>query len=86
MNGKGNPYGSTSLNYLLNQLIERGSIKPAGRDLSWYSIRHGCATVWVDEENVHDAREQFRHKKVETTLGYAPSRAESRHNKVNSKW
>ena len=86
LNGKGNPYGSTSLNYLLNQLIERGGIQPAGRDLSWYSIRHGCATVWADEEDIHDAREQLRHKKVETTLGYAHSGAESRHNKVNSKW
>jgi integrase len=86
LNGKGNPYGSTSLNYLLNQLIERSGIRPAGRDLSWYSIRHGVATVWADEEDIHDAREQLRHKKVETTLGYAHSGAESRHNKVNSKW
>jgi|AntRauMinimDraft_4_1070384.scaffolds.fasta_scaffold03023_1 integrase len=86
LNDKGNPYGSTPLNYLLNQLIERGGIEPAGRDLSWYSIRHGCATVWADEENIHDAREQLRHKKVETTLGYAHSGAASRQNKVNSKW
>ena len=86
LNGKANPYNSNSLNYLLNQLIERGNIEPAGRDLSWYSIRHGVATVWADEENIHDAREQLRHKKVETTLGYAHSGAESRHNKVNSKW
>jgi integrase len=86
LNGKGNPYGSNPLNYLLDQLIEEGGIQPAGRDLSWYSIRHGCATVWADEENIHDAKEQLRHKKVETTLGYAHSGAESRHNKVNSKW
>ena len=86
LNSKGNPYSSTSLNYLLNQLIERGGIKPAGRDLSWYSIRHGVATVWADEEKIHDAREQLRHKKVETTLGYAHSGAASRHNTVNSKW
>lgn len=86
LNGKGNPYGSTSLNYLLDQLIERAGIQPAGRDLSWYSIRHGVATVWADEENIHDAQEQLRHKKVETTLGYAHSGTASRHNSVNSKW
>ncbi|CAM2767441.1 site-specific integrase [Halobacterium salinarum] len=86
LNEKGNAYGSSSLNYLLNQLIDAAGIQPAGRDLSFYSIRHGCATVWADEENIHDAQEQLRHKKVETTLGYAHSGTESRHNKINSKW
>lgn len=68
-------------NYLLDNLVE-----PAGRDLSWYSIRHGVATAWADEENIHDAREQLRHKNVETTIGYAHSGTENRHNSVNSKW
>jgi integrase len=86
LNGKGNPYSSTSLNYLLDQLIEAAGIEPAGRDLSWYSIRHGVATVWADEENIHDAQEQLRHKKVETTLGYAHSGTANRRNTVNSKW
>mgnify|MGYP006279616405 FL=1 len=83
---KGNPYNSSSLNYLLEKLIEEAGVEPAGRSLSWYSIRHGCATVWADEEDIQHAREQLRHKKVETTLGYAHSATESRHNKVNSKW
>ena len=83
---KGNPYNSSSLNYLLEKLINEAGIEPAGRSLSWYSIRHGCATVWADEEDIQHAREQLRHKKVETTLGYAHSATESRHNKVNSKW
>lgn len=43
-------------------------------------------TVWADEENIYDAREQLRHKNVETTIGYAHSGAENRHNSVNSKW
>lgn len=80
------PYTTNSLNYLLEQLVERSDIEPAGHDLSWYSIRHGVATVWADEENIHDAKEQLRHKKVETTLGYAHSGHQSRHSKVNSKW
>ena len=44
--------------------------KPAGRNLSWYSIRHGVATAWA----------------VETTIGYAHSGTENRHGSVNSKW
>ena len=86
LNEKGNPYGSSPLNYLLEQLIERGGIRPAGRDLSWYSIRHGTATVWVDEEDLHDAREQLRHKNFETTLGYSNSGIRNRKEEVNSKW
>ena len=73
-------------NYLLDGLTEKAGIEPAGRDLSWYSIRHGVATAWADEENIHDAREQLRHKNVETTIGYAHSGTENRHNSVNSKW
>ena len=42
--------------------------------------------MWADEENIHDAREQLRHKNVETTIGYAHSGTENRHNSVNSKW
>ena len=86
LNKRGNPYGSNSLNYLLEGLTEKAGIEPAGRDLSWYSIRHGVATAWADEENIHDAREQLRHKNVETTIGYAHSGTENRHSSVNSKW
>lgn len=86
LNKRGNPYGSNSLNYLLDDLIETTGIEPAGRDLSYYSIRHGVASAWADEENIHDAKEQLRHKNVETTIGYAHSAAENRHGSVNSKW
>lgn len=86
LNKRGNVYGSDSLNYILNDLIENAGIEPAGRDLSYYSIRHGTATVWADEESIHDAREQLRHKNVETTIGYAHSGAKNRQNVVNSKW
>jgi integrase len=86
LNRVGNPLDSKALNYLLNQLIESAGIRPAGRDLSWYSIRHGVATLWADEEDIHHAREQLRHRSIETTLGYAHSDASRRHNTVNSKW
>jgi integrase len=86
LNKKGNPYRSQSLNYLLDKLIEGGGIEPAGRDLTWYSIRHGVATLWADEEDIQDAREQLRHEQIETTLGYSHSSTSKRRNSVNSKY
>jgi integrase len=86
LNRQGNPYSSQSLNYLLDQLIEEAGIEPAGRDLTFYSIRHGVATLWADEEDIQDAREQLRHEQIETTLGYAHSSPNKRHNVVNSKY
>lgn len=86
LNKKKNPYTSKSLNYLLDQLIEEAGIKAAGRALSWYSIRHGVATVWADEENIQHAQQQLRHKKVETTRGYAHSSAEVRQGQADTKW
>lgn len=86
LNKRGKPYRSSSLNPILRSLIEAGGIRPAGRDLSWYSIRHGVATVWADDESIHDAREQLRHKKYETTLRYVHAGTETRHGTVNSKW
>jgi len=86
LNKKGNPYRSQSLNYLLENLIEEAGIEPAGRNLTFYSIRHGVATIWADEEDIQDAREQLRHEQVETTLGYSHSSTNKRHNVVNSKY
>jgi integrase len=86
LNKVGTPYTSNSLNYLLRKLIDEAEIRPAGRDLSWYSIRHGTATVWANEESIHHAREQLRHRSIETTLGYAHSDPAARHDTVNAKW
>jgi len=86
LNAKRNPYTSKSLNYLLDQLVERAGISPAGRDLTWYSIRHGVATIWVEEEDVHDAREQLRHVRVKTTLGYSHSSTEKRLGAADAKY
>ena len=86
LNKKGNPYSSQSLNYLLGNLIEEAGIEPAGRDLTFYSIRHGAATIWADEEDIQDAREQLRHEQIETTLGYSHSSTSKRRNVVNSKY
>lgn len=86
LNEKGNPYSSKSLNYLLDQLIESAGIRPAGRDLSWYSIRHGVATLWADEEDIQHAQQQLRHKKVKTTRGYSHSSSDVRQSQAESKW
>ena len=86
LNRQGKRYRSNSLNKVLRNILEETDIQPAGRDLSWYSIRHGVATIWAEEEDIHDAQEQLRHKKVETTIGYAHSGTATRHKRVNEKW
>ena len=86
LNKVGNPYNTNSLSKLFPRLLDRTDIEAGGRDLSWYSIRHGVATVWANEENLQDAREQLRHKHVDTTLRYVHSDHRERTDKVNSKW
>lgn len=63
----GNPYGSSSLKYLLNQLREIGDIE---RELSWYAIRHSTGTYMAREEGLAAAQSQLRHQSVETTMKY----------------
>lgn len=82
----GNPYSSGSLNSLLNKLIERANIEPRNRDLTWYSIRRGVATLWANEEGIHNAKEQLRHKQIETTERYIHSGTEERGKLADSKW
>jgi len=86
LNRRGNPYESRTLNYLLDQLIEDSSIEPTGRDLTWYSIRHGVATAWANEKGLQHAREQLRHEKIETTMRYVHSSAEERGEMANNLW
>lgn len=52
----GNPYGSSSLNRVLNKLIPVTGIDTRGRNLSWYSFRHGVATLWAEEEGIYRAK------------------------------
>lgn len=81
-----NPYESGSLNDLLTRLIEAGGIDPRNRKLTWYSIRRGVATVWADEEGIHNAKEQLRHKEIETTERYVHSGFDRRSEMADSKW
>jgi integrase len=65
-----NPYKGRSLNRILNKLMEEAGIDAPNRKLSWYSFRHGAATMWAEEQGIYQAKEQLRHKAVETTLRY----------------
>lgn len=83
---QGNPYDSNSLNYLLSKLMEESGIEEQGRDLSWYSIRHGVATMWANQEGIHHARDQLRHKSSKTTMRYVHSDSKLRRDKADSMW
>lgn len=82
----GNPYGSGSLNRLLNKLMETAEIDERGRSLSWYSFRHGVATLWAEEEGIYRAKNQLRHKNIETTLRYTRGSGSQQPGDVNSLW
>ncbi|MFD1564636.1 tyrosine-type recombinase/integrase [Haloarchaeobius amylolyticus] len=62
-----NPYGSSSLRYLLDNICEIAGIE---RDISWYAIRHSTGTYMAREEGLAAAQSQLRHKRVETTMKY----------------
>lgn len=82
----GNPYTTQSLNDYLPKLIEEAGIDPRNRQLTWYSIRRGVATLWANEEGIHDAKRQLRHKDIETTERYIESDSRRRAKKADSKW
>lgn len=80
-------YGSDSCNALLQRIIESGDVPiPEHKDISWYSIRHGVATYWANHVGPHHAREQLRHKSLNTTMKYLHSDAETRNNAVEQIW
>lgn len=72
----GNPYSSQSLSYLLKNLFDEAEIPKENRQVSWYMIRHSTGTYMAREEGLEAARQQLRHKSVETTMRYdqAPER------------
>ena len=86
LNETGTRYNNQSVNYLLNRLMDDAGIVEHGRNLTWYSIRHGVATMWAEEEGVAKAREQLRHEKPETTMTYIHSNQETQSAAANGKW
>ena len=76
----GNPYGNDSLNPLLDRLMEETDIQAHSRQLTWYSIRRGCATMWAERGGITDAQAQLRHCELSTTMDYASSPEKSEKN------
>jgi site-specific recombinase XerD len=70
-----NPYSSSSLRYLIDNLCEIAEID---RDISWYAIRHSTGTYMAREEDLAAAQSQLRHKSKETTMKYDQAPVEDR--------
>lgn len=75
---KGNPYNSRSLSYLIDRLCDVADIPTQNRQVTWYSIRRGLATGLIDEADLSTAKDQLRHKNIETTARYDQSPPERR--------
>lgn len=86
LNASGTPYDNQSLNYLLDKLIEEAGIEEGHRNLTWYSIRHGVATMWANKDGVHYAQEQLRHEKTETTMNYVHGDSDEQSKQADGKW
>lgn len=86
LNDSGNPYNNNSVNYLLRQLRNEADLEAPRRNLTWYSIRHGVATMWANQEGVHYAKEQLRHEKAETTMNYLHSDEHEQSDNADGKW
>jgi len=82
----GNTYGSGTLNRVLPKLIEEADLDQQGRNLSWYSFRHGAASMWAEQEGIYLAKNQLRHKNVETTMRYTRGSVEAATKAADSMW
>lgn len=79
----GNPYASSSLNYVLRQVADIAEISTDNRSLSWYSIRHSVGTFMSREEGLAAAQTQLRHQDERTTMRYDQAPAEDRRDALN---
>lgn len=75
---EGNPYQTSSLQYILNRLCEIAGIETSNRKISWYAIRHSVGTYMTHEEDLGAAKAQLRHKSEKTTLQYDQTPVEKR--------
>ena len=78
LNRLGNPYKSKSLNYLLDDLCDTAGIDQENRDIKWYSIRHSTGTYMTNEGDISQAKEQLRHKSIDSTMRYTHPPIEDR--------
>lgn len=77
------PYGSRTLSHLIKQLCEIAEISTDGRQMSWYTIRHGLGTAMTNERDLKAAQIQLRHKSPETTMKYDQVPVEDRRDALN---
>ncbi|MFC6614722.1 tyrosine-type recombinase/integrase [Halopenitus salinus] len=82
----GNRYDARNLNKLLDQLIEGADLQGSNRTLSWYSFRHGVASLWTEKEGIAQAAEQVRHSNLKTTRKYLRTNKRSADNRAEDKW
>jgi len=75
---EGNPYGASSLRYLIRRLFDIAGIPKENRKVSWYLIRHSTGTYMTREEDLKAAKSQLRHKSPETTMRYDQAPEEDR--------
>lgn len=84
LNREGNSYNSGSLNYLLANLIEEAGIDQTNRKISWYSIRRSTGTYLAYFQSLAYAKEQLRHKSLQSTLKYVEVPVEARREALDS--
>jgi integrase len=71
LNREGNPYGSGTLNDLLDNLIEEAGINSRGRKLVWYSFRHSVGTyIYSEYQDLEMVAEQLRQKSKTSASKY----------------
>jgi len=71
LNREGNPYGSATLNDLLDNLLDAAGISSRGRKLVWYSFRHSVGTyVYHQYQDLEIVAEQLRQKSKESASKY----------------
>jgi site-specific recombinase XerD len=82
----GNQYKSRSLNKVLDTLMERADLDEGNRTLSYYSFRHGAASIWTEKEGIAKAADQVRQSNLSTTKKYLRTNERSGKNYANNKW
>lgn len=78
-----NPYQSSSLKYLLENLCDEAGIDTTHRKMSWYAIRHSVGTYMTEAKDLKASKSQLRHKSEATTMKYDQSPEDLRQDALN---
>ena len=80
---EGNPYQSSSLKYLLENLCDEAGIDTTHRKMSWYAIRHSVGTFMTEEKDLKASKSQLRHDSKRTTMRYDQTPEDTRRDGLN---